>query len=699
MFKAALEYAKMGWFVFPLKERDKVPLTSNGFKDATTDPEVIKAWWQRWPNANIGIDCGRSSLIVIDLDKKPNFNGKDPWDKLCKKYAIDTNTPTAFTGGGGLHLFFKAPDAIMLKNSAGKLGKGIDVRGNGGYIVAPPSIHPNCTEYKWDYTLNPKLPIKELPEAFIGLLRAPSSPKTINSKGHISEGQRNIELASRAGAMRRKGMAPEAIEAALIIENNKHCTIPLSDAEVRNIARSIGQYPPDSGMPDYPLTDLGNAERFAFNHKNDIRYCHPTEKWHVWNGKIWIPDDRAEIRRLAQQLVKEIMHKEIDRSGPNISKAFGLQSHSRINGMIEEVKPLISVLPSDFDQYPMLVNCENGVIDLATGQRLPHDPHHMLTKIMPVVYDPNAKAKRWLEFLNEIMRGDEELIAFLQRLVGYSLTGNMSEQCFIILYGSGENGKSTFLNTIMTMMGSYALTTPPEGIMIKKYGTGIPIEMARLPGIRLTSVPETEAGQRLAESLIKQFTGGEEITARALYGQLFSFRPIAKIWIQTNHKPDIRGRDHAIWRRVVLIPFNFRVDPAKKDPCLCDKLKKELPAILNWGIDGFHRWHEYGLMIPENVRAAVEDYRQDSDILGNFLSETCEEDSEGYVKGSDIRQYYMDWCKANSEDVQSPQWLGKMLSERFKKAKDGAGNIRYHGIRLKSMEKSLFGKTEDVKSD
>jgi putative DNA primase/helicase len=454
-----------------------------------------------------------------------------------------------------------------------------------------------------------------------------------------------------------------------------------------------------SKIPEFNLTDLGNAERMVYRFGRIIRYSYELDSWFLWDGKIWAPDKAGRIRSLAHENVKEILHEKVE-CGSNdlIRRAMSLQTYARISGMINEAKPMTAILPTDFDRFPILNNCENGIIDLSTRELLPHNPDMLLSKKMPVIYDPNAKAERWLEFLNEIMLGDKELIAFLKRLVGYSLTGDISEQCFIILYGSGENGKSTFLNTIMTMMGSYALTTPPEGIMIKKYGTGIPIEMARLPGIRLTSVSETESGQRLAESLIKQFTGGEEITARPLYGQLFSFKPVAKIWIQTNHKPDIRGRDHAIWRRVVLIPFNFKVNPANKDRYLLDKLQKELPGVLKWGIDGFRLWQEKGLMIPEKVKAAVEDYRQESDILGNFLSEVCEEDHEGSAKGSDIRQFYIDWCKGNNEDAQSPQWLGKMLSERYKKAKDSAGNIRYYGIRLKPMEKSLFGQTEDIKS-
>lgn len=698
MLKAALEYAKMGWYVFPIKEKSKIPLTSNGFKDATTDPAIIRSWWEKWPNANIGVDCGRSNLAVIDLDKKPDYNGKSAWERLVKKHAIDDMTLTSNTGSGGLHLIFAMP-SIPIRNSAGKISKGIDTRGIGGYIVVPPSIHPNGNPYKWDYTLKPPTKPKDFPRALADLLNKKDKARS-NSKGDIPEGQRESELCKQAGAMRRKGMSPEAIEAALLIENRSRCNPPLDENDIHRIAQSIGSYAPESkpDKPSFPLTDLGNAERLVSLHGRNIRYCHITKEWHIWNGKVWQPDNKAEIRKLAQQHVKQIVHEEVDREKLGLRQIASLQSHTRLNGMIEEVKPLISIFPSDFDRYPMLINCENGIIDISTRELLPHDPYKLLSKKMPVVYDPDAKPDLWLKFLNDIMLGDEELIAFLQRLVGYSLTGDISEQCFIILYGSGENGKSTFLNTIMTMMGGYALTTPPEGIMIKKYGTGIPIEMARLPGIRLTSVSETESGQRLAESLLKQFTGGEEITARPLYGQLFSFKPIAKIWIQTNHKPDIRGRDHAIWRRVILIPFNFKVKASDKDQHLMDKLIKELPAILNWGLDGYERWQDYGLMVPNKVKAAVEDYREESDILGNFLSETCEEDADGFVKGSDIRQHYKDWCEVNKEDVLSPQRFSKMLSERYRKAKDGSGNSRYYGIKLKSMEKSLFGKTEDVRN-
>lgn len=699
MLSEALKYAAMGWYVIPLKPKDKSPLIKKWQEIASNDSELIMFWWQKWPNANIGLNCGLSGLVVIDLDEKPNFNGRDPWDKLAKKYAIDTNTPTSLTGGGGLHLFYKAPDGVIVKNSAGKLGNGVDVRGHGGYVVAPPSIHPNGNEYKWDYTLNPKMSLNELPQEVIELLKK-ANPEPINSNGKIKVGERETVLCQRAGAMRRRGMSAASIEAALLIDNQENCDVPLEAADIHRIACSIGSYPHDPNVKrdDFLLTDLGNAERFENRYMGAAIFCHGPNVWHIWDGKRWGKDTTRIIQNMGGELVKSIMYEMIKRNDTEkVKKSVSLQSYFRINAMLELAKSKLKTDPKEFDSQPMILNCRNGIVDLTDGTLRAHDPSQMLSKIIPVEYNSEAKCPRWESFIDEIMLGNSELIPFLQCLVGYSLTGDTSEQYFYILYGSGENGKSTFLNTVMAMLGDYAITTPAEGIMAKRQANSIPHELARLPGIRLTSVSETDFGQRLSEATIKQLTGGEELSARPLYGNLFTFKPICKLFLQTNHKPDIRGRDHAIWRRVVLIPFNYQVDPDIKDLYLGDKLKQELPGILNWAVKGCLRWQEFGLTIPNEVWDAVDDYREESDILGQFISEICEEDKGGSVRGSEIRRHYKEWIEVNNEDPISPQRFAKMLSERYRKVKDSSGNIVYRGLRLKSMEKSLFGITEDGK--
>jgi putative DNA primase/helicase len=446
---------------------------------------------------------------------------------------------------------------------------------------------------------------------------------------------------------------------------------------------------------DYPLTDIGNAEHFENRYKGNAIFCHGPNNWHIWNRKKWAVDSTLEIQNLGSDLIKEIAVAAVENNDSDkVKKALSLQSYPKIKAMLELAKSKLKTEPGAFNTQSMLLNCQNGVLDSVNGTLMPHNPTLMLSKIANVEFDPNALCPQWERFLSEIMLGREDLIYFLQSLVGLSLTGDTSEQYFYILYGSGENGKSTFINTIMGMLGDYAITTPASAIMTKWNPDAIPHELAALPGIRMTSVSETSSGQKLNEQIIKQITGNDEIQVRRLHENLWRFKPICKFWMNTNHKPDIRGRDHAIWRRVILIPFEYQVKPDRKDPYLMDKLKAEWPGILNWALEGCQRWQEKGLEIPGVVKAAVKEYREDSDIFGRFISDTCIEDPHGEAKSSELWKYYIEWCAENKLETKSNTWFGKTLSESYKKDKDSKGTIKYCGLRIKSMQDTLKMATE-----
>jgi putative DNA primase/helicase len=704
LLRAAVKYAEMGWYVIPDKSGDKIPLLKEWQNNASNDPAIVRSWWDvtsYGPDCNIGLNCGMSGLVVIDLDNKNGRNGFDSWQRLIKKLSLDSsefNTMTSHTPSGGYHLFFAAPKDIDIGNSQDKLGPGIEVKGIGGKVTLPPSIHPNGKTYEWDATLRPSLMLKPkpLPQKIIDLL-VKNEPLSSNKTGErIPKGQRDNAMTKLAGLMRGKAMEEDAIFAALIIENNNKCDPPLSETDIKRIAHSIGTKPPNEKSKIVCQTDVTNSERFVETYHDQLKYCYGLEHWKSWNGQYWREDIENQIRISAIQLVKDMVD-ECEDNSSNRKRAITYQHHARIMAMIDLAKHQLPSLPTDYDSHSMLLNCKNGIIDLTNGELKSHDPNLLLSKIIPVAYDKNAECKLWEKFMSEIMVGNDELISFMQRLIGYSLTGEMSEQYFYILYGTGDNGKTTCVETIMSMMGDYGITTPPEGIMVKRNGNSIPNEMARLPGIRLTSVSETDEGQRLSEGLIKSFTGGETIEARQLYGQLFSFKPIAKIWIQTNHKPTIRGRDHAIWRRVVLIPFDYLVDPILKDLNLKEKLKLELPGILNWALQGCREWQRIGLNPPTKVTNAVEEYRVESDVLGEFIDSEFIVDVNGKVNNSEIRQHYVEWCKTNNEEIRSSTWLGKMLGERFGRCIMGHGSSRgYRGLRVKAMEEQLNLKDDNL---
>lgn len=692
---AAGYYATKGWFVFPLIPKGKVPpLGSNGFKGAINDPEVVKRWWEDNPDANIGLACGPSGIVAIDLDIEED--GPEYWAELVSRLGLNDNTVTCLTGGWGLHLYYRMPQDIKIPSSIRKLGPGIDVKAEGGYVILPPSIHPNGNRYEWEVNHHPdNCAILPLPQAIIKLLEDKKQHPVLPTAGEkIAEGKRNDYLACLAGSMRRRGMSRNGIEAALQVENEERCLPPLSEKDVKGIAASISRYPPGPPGDDFmnlEFTDLGNARRIEHLFGKDLRFCEILDTWFTWNGEQWRPDEINEVRTLAHEisniLIMEATHmQDKDKQAKIIKHALSSQSHSRITGMIEEAKALLPIVPQDMDKDLHLFNCGGGIIDLRTGRASEHRREDLITRIAPVIYDPTATCPIWIKFLNEIMLGNISMIRFLQKMVGYALTGYTSEQCIFVLHGTGCNGKSTFVSTLKHLFGNYAVQTSPETFMVKRE-QGIPSDLARLKSVRLVVAAETDQGRRLSESLIKQISGGDAINARELFGKWFEFVPAMKFWLVTNHKPVIRGTDQAIWRRIRLIPFNYTVPEDLKDEALPEKLLAELSGILNWVIEGCLAWQTEGLGIPDEVREATSDYREEMDLLGGFLSERCILNPNHEAAASELYAHYKAWCQENNEEPVTSNLFGRLLTERgLSKHKETtrAKRVIYKGIGLSS---------------
>jgi putative DNA primase/helicase len=329
----------------------------------------------------------------------------------------------------------------------------------------------------------------------------------------------------------------------------------------------------------------------------------------------------------------------------------------------------------------LLLNVENGTLNLRTGELEKHKKEDYITRLAQVTYDPKATAPTWDRFLNEIMQENAALVEFLRRGIGYAATGSTEEQCLFILYGTGANGKSTFLNTLKALLGDYSQQTPTDSLLVKRDGA-IPNDLARLKGARLVTAIEAEDGKRLAESLVKQLTGGDTITARFLRQEFFEFEPTFKIFLATNHRPVIKGTDNAIWRRIRLIPFDVTFPEDQQDRHLSKKLMEELPGILNWVIHGCLDWREMGLDIPDKVLEATQGYREDMDVLGGFIGECCETGVRFTSRAKELYKRYEQWCADNGERPASNKKFGQSLIERgFEKDRSKHGII-YYGIQL-----------------
>ena len=439
----------------------------------------------------------------------------------------------------------------------------------------------------------------------------------------------------------------------------------------------------DANAGDFPLTDVGNAERLAQRHQDKIRHCGELNKWFVWDGRHWEEDVSGGVCRLAIETVRHMRQSAKDFSGNKQRKSFEsfavkCESEARLRAMISLAAaqvPLV-VRRDELDARPWLFNAGNGIVDLKAGVLLPHDPANLLTKLTRIDYDEAAAYPVWEAFLRRVLGGREDLLHYVQKAVGYSLTGLTSEQCLFMLYGHGANGKSTFLSTLSALFDGYAGQLAMESLLMKQ-NEGIPNDIAALCGSRFVVSSEGDEGRRLAESKIKQMTGEDALPARFMRGEWFRFLPAFKLWMGTNHKPTIRGSDEAIWRRIRLIPFTETIGPAERDPYLKDKLKDELPGILRWAVEGCRLWQQEGLTAPDDVVAATGEYRQEMDIIGDYMKERFVQNPLCAVKVSESYKDYEQWCAANSERPLSKRMFVQKLRDRGLKTKQGSHNQTY----------------------
>ena len=414
----------------------------------------------------------------------------------------------------------------------------------------------------------------------------------------------------------------------------------------------------------YTMDDTGNAERMFVNYGSRLRYSYVEKTWYYWDERRWCRDITGTIDRVADDsldvMQRELeIYKQIDLKKPpqegksSMENLFNRhiktsRSSKAKTAMKKELQHRVPIVLGQFDRDKYALNTPTGIIDLKQGKLLPHDIEKYITKLTGTGLS-DSDCPQWKAFLNTIFGGDAEMIRYIQKAVGYSLSGSTNEQCVFFLYGTGRNGKSTFLDTIRAMMGDYAANAQPETIMVsQKSSGGARSDIARLKGARFVTTVEPNEGMRLDEGLIKQLTGGDPVTARFQYSQEFEFVPEFKIWMATNHKPIIRGTDTGIWRRIHLVPFTAAIPESKVDRNLPYKLRKELPSILKWAVDGYALYKSEGLRMPAAVLNAVDDYRREMDVISAFLSACCTV-GKGAEQSSVLYAVYCKWASDNNE--------------------------------------------------
>ena len=455
-------------------------------------------------------------------------------------------------------------------------------------------------------------------------------------------------------------------------------------------AQAAGETTAVTTTVTYSFSDLGNARRLVALHGQDLHYCHLSKKWWVWTGKVWAVDNSGEVRRRAKATIAEI-YREAAEAGEKAREAlvkFALQSErdSRIKGMLSlaESEPGIPISPGLMDADPWRLNVLNGTIDLKTGKLRPHNRADLITRLAPIEFDPRATCPRWERFLDHIQKTNHDVISFIQRILGYALTGDCREQCLFLLWGSGANGKSTLLAIISAILGNYAMQTPTETLLAKQKGE-IPNDIARLNGPRFVTALEVSQWRRLAEPLVKQLTGQDTIAARFLFGEYFDFKPQFKLFLGTNHKPVIKDTTHAMWRRIRLIPFPVQIPEAEQDKGLAAALLGEAPGILAWAIRGCLSWQHGGLSVPYEVTTATGDYQAEQDVLGDFLAECCIMAPGASATAAELYKNYKTWADENGEKKPfSQKVFGLTLAERgFARTRGHGGKTVWQGIGVK----------------
>lgn len=437
---------------------------------------------------------------------------------------------------------------------------------------------------------------------------------------------------------------------------------------------------------DYARTDLGNAELFADLHRHRIRHVRERGTWLVCEHGRWRRDRTGEAERAAKDVARERLRRSLNLDGDDREReakwALASQSDSRLRGLLNVAgtEEGIVVAAEQLDADPMLLACANGTLDLRSGELRPHDPDDLLTLGNAIDYEPTAACPRWLRFLEEVFDSDTDLLAFVQRAIGYSLTGDTREHVLFVLHGAGCNGKTTFVETVKRLAGDLAVSASFDTFMRTRGDRGPRNDLARLHRARLVTASESGEGRRLDEATVKGLTGGDTVTARFLYGEHFEYRPEFKLWLVTNHRPRVDGDDDAIWRRLRLVPFEQNFE-GREDRELDIKLAAELPGILTWAVEGCLAWQRDGLGTAGAVTRATREYRQDEDVLGAFLTDRCT--LNGATPVADLREAYEAYCRDLGEKPLSGSALGRRLGKRGIRSAASNGSRAYQGVSLR----------------
>lgn len=458
-------------------------------------------------------------------------------------------------------------------------------------------------------------------------------------------------------------------------------------SSVKVINQDTGEVVEKERTKEYEFTDTGNAQRFVDKYGKIVKFNYDMQRFMLWNGKKWQYDYTEQVKYFVDAIAKDMKLESINYDGKTLTEALKncnyVSSSKGKKALLEETKYKLQCRNEEFDRDEYLLNTASGVVDLKTGAIMPNDSSYMCSKMCGLI-DPEPP-KLWLKFLDDTFSGNQETIDFMQRALGYSLIGNQREEKIFICVGSGNNGKSVLLGTVLEILCDYACTTDIRTFMATATKDENLDNIARMKGIRFTMTSEGKDSAKIDEALSKQISSKTgKTTARFRYGKPFDFKFVAKIWMDTNYLLKVMGQDRGIWRRLIKIDFNNSLTEEQIDKDLPDKLKEEYPQILWWLIQGCVKYFKIGLKIPDEIIRSTEEYKKESDMIGQFINERCEIGAKYSVKSTELYQAYSIWSeRAGDKPLTRNQFFRDLeINKNYQKIRISSGYI-FDGLQLR----------------
>jgi len=683
MLPLARYYAKLGLRVLPVMPGKKAPPLIGDWPNlASTSTDTVTGWWTQHPLANIAVATGDESGVVdIETDRHGDEDGETVLAAWGEKNGPLPATWAFRSGGGGVHRLFRYTGG-EIKNRAGLL-PAVDVRGKNGYAIVPPSIHPSGNRYEWIDGCAPEDMPKgpaPLPDALLRLITAGGQKQQIALTGKIPAGQRNATLFELARRLYGEGKAADTVLAAICAENDTRAMPPLGKKEIETICiqaekyATVGVKPPD-------FSDAGNAEAFRVLADDKLRFCDALG-WLAWDGERWTPDDHAAIQTakdftwamleeakrnyeravhgLADEQVLAVEAGKTDafetaRTAAKNAKAYlshaeRSRSANSIRNMLELSKPALVVKADKLDADPFILNTAAGIVDLRTGEIRPHDRAALCTRIAP--FAPAEEGRQnWIDFLRLVTDGDDSLAGYLQMCAGMCSIGKVLVEGILLAIGGGRNGKSTFFNTLASVLGDYAGGINAQVLTTERQNRGA--ALATLRGRRLVTCGELEEGQRLSVATLKSLASTDPLTVEEKFRAPETVKPTHHICLFSNFLPRVGSTDGGTWRRLTVIPFNAIMPSGRAEiKDYSAKLAEEAGgAILAWIIEGARLFISNGCRLddPDAVQEATDAYRQREDWMQTFLSEKCTRGPGKSVRAGVLYTAYKDFANESGD--------------------------------------------------